>query len=118
MIVELANTISFQDISSGWMIYQMTLFPAPAMKGQSNQSLRKRKGLGTDVFHGSIEENLGRMRSIPRRHYLLQTTLPFRCVVIGRQYCGSSMDQVERANFGYLAVTCHLPENLSDSHQQ
>src|SRR6266852_6650308 len=58
------------------------------------------------------------MTSIPRRCCLRQTTLPFRCVVIGRRYCDSSMDQVERANFEHLAVTCHLPDNLSDSHQQ
>jgi hypothetical protein len=43
MIVELAVTISSQGINSGELTYQMTLFPAPAIKGK--QSQRKRKGL-------------------------------------------------------------------------
>jgi hypothetical protein len=33
MIVELANTISSPNINSGGLTYQMTLFPAPAIKG-------------------------------------------------------------------------------------
>jgi hypothetical protein len=100
------------------MTYQRTLFPAPAIMGESHQSLKTLGGRRTDVSHESIEAILVRTISIPRGCCLQQTTLLFRCVGIHEQDCDFSKDQVERANFELLAVIYHLPDNFSDSRQQ
>ena len=67
MIVELANTVSFQDGNIERRTYQSTLFPAPARKQENYEPLRKKKlWVVTDVSHGSIGENSVLMLSIPR----------------------------------------------------
>ena len=44
--------------------------------------------------------------------------LLFQHVASHGRDCGFSMDLVERASFEYLAVACHLRDELSDSSWQ
>ena len=120
MIVELNSTVSFQDenIERLGSTYQRTLFPAPAISDENHQFLRKRRNQSTHVSHESIKGSLIRTISTPRACCLRQTMLPFRSVASHRQYGDFSTDQVERANSEFLAVSCHLRDDLSDSSQQ
>ena len=118
MIVELANTINSQDKSMKRLIYQRTLFPAPATK-DNFQSLQMRKNWAlTHVSHEPIEGNPG-----PRTLSILRTRLPERTMLqtrgdaICRQYYGSSKGRVVTTNFALSAPTRRLPDNLSNSSQ-
>jgi len=68
IMVELANTLDSQDQYVDGLAYQSTLFPDPATKGMTI-SLCKRVRAGklvTDASHGSKEDYLIQMLSIPR----------------------------------------------------
>src|SRR6267154_2604359 len=72
----------------------------------------------TNVFHGSKEESSVETISSLEGCCLRQTKPRFRRAGIGRRCCDTSMGQVERANFEYLAASCHLPDSFSNSHRQ
>jgi hypothetical protein len=116
MIAELASAISSQYRNNESLTYQRTLFPAPATRVLVYTNAEV---LGTtDISHVSIEENFFQIKSIPKRYVLEGTTLRSLCSAIRRQFCDSSMDLAERANFEHFVAICHLSVNPIDSSQQ
>jgi hypothetical protein len=119
MIAELASTINSQDGKIRSLIYQRTLFPAPATKGKF-QSLQMHKNwVLTDVSHEPIEGISG-----PQTPSTLRTRCPERTMLLSRggvickQCFGSSKGRAVTANFALSALKCRLPDNVSDSGQK
>ena len=67
MTVELADTLDSQDQNIDGLAYQSTLFPDPATKGTIISFCKRVRAVQqTDVSHGSTEDYLIQMLSIPR----------------------------------------------------
>ena len=114
MIVELANIVSSHHEIWKILAHHNTVFPAPATEDNIHQPLRKSNSwIATDVSHGSIEENVGQMISIPRKFLLERTTSQTPHGGIHGRCDDLSMDQVERATVGYLFAIDRLSRNLS-----
>ena len=117
IIEELTNLLSSQEGNIECFTYHKTLFPAPATKREMSVSRKGRGRVITNVFHESIEESHDRTFSIPRMRCLGRTIPPYRGVVIRARCYGFSTDREVTTTFEHLSVTCHLPDNLSDSGQ-
>ena len=67
MMVVLVNTLDSQDQIINGVAYQSTLFPDPASKGMIISFCERVRAVQqTDVSHGSTEDYLIQMLSIPR----------------------------------------------------
>ena len=108
MIAELANSISSRIRTIEILSYQMTLFPAPAGRGNNLQFQERIRVRNTDVFRESIGESLDRKISILHKRHLESTMLQFRYAEIHEPGYGSSRDLEVKATAERPAVTCRL----------